>query len=159
MGNLKWKIAGLVVAALLAACESENIATAKRQVQRQLKDPGSAQFQDLVEYKDGTVCGQVNAKNAMGGYVGFEQFVVPKGRDADVRPSERMMKVWCSEQPKKALAELEMYIGDLVKLMEDACKPSRPEKFSMSNHQACEMAKSSVARARTDLEQVRKTAQ
>lgn len=50
---------------------------AKQAVLAVLKDPSSAQFQDLkgVEMNgDPTVCGKVNAKNAMGGYAGFKQF-------------------------------------------------------------------------------------
>lgn len=53
------------------------IKTAKDAVLRVLKDPGSAQFQDInssVVQGDQTVCGKVNAKNAMGGYVGFKMF-------------------------------------------------------------------------------------
>jgi hypothetical protein len=43
-----------------------------------LKDPSSAQFEQirLVDYQDGkVVCGEVNAKNSYGGYVGFRPFV------------------------------------------------------------------------------------
>ncbi len=57
--------------------EDPNVARAKQAVLQALKDPGSAQFQDVNggEVKgDITVCGKVNAKNAMGGYVGFRQF-------------------------------------------------------------------------------------
>jgi hypothetical protein len=53
------------------------VKTAKDAVLRVLKDPGSAQFQDVkgsVVQGDETVCGKVNAKNAMGGYVGFKMF-------------------------------------------------------------------------------------
>lgn len=43
-----------------------------------LKDPGSANFRNvrLVKYLDSAViCGEVNAKNSYGGYVGFKDFV------------------------------------------------------------------------------------
>lgn len=49
------------------------------QVKNILKDPGSANFKDVVA-NDGTIgtpaiCeGYVNAKNSMGGYVGFKKF-------------------------------------------------------------------------------------
>lgn len=43
-----------------------------------LKDPGSAQFRKMkvIEQSDGSksVCGEVNAKNSMGGYVGYRLF-------------------------------------------------------------------------------------
>jgi hypothetical protein len=52
---------------------------AKDAIRRQLKDPPSARFEGLVERRaaDGSlgVCGQVNAKNAMGGYTGALPFV------------------------------------------------------------------------------------
>jgi hypothetical protein len=58
--------------------ESKASETARlsEKVSNTLKDPGSAQFRNLelnVERK--VLCGQVNAKNAFGGYVGFRRFV------------------------------------------------------------------------------------
>lgn len=55
----------------------------------QLRDPGSAQIRDLrfVNGKGGeTLCGEVNAKNAYGGYVGFKPFAVTE-RQMDNTPS------------------------------------------------------------------------
>lgn len=56
------------------------IADAKRQVSAQLRDPSSAQFQKVraVRQKDGStaVCGEVNGRNAYGGYAGFSDFAV-----------------------------------------------------------------------------------
>jgi hypothetical protein len=43
-----------------------------------LKDPESAKFRNLrfVKYNGRTlVCGELNAKNSFGGYVGFESFI------------------------------------------------------------------------------------
>ena len=51
---------------------------AKQNVEAKLKDPQSAQFQNLVvSGKAGAsiVCGEVNAKNGFGGYTGFKRFV------------------------------------------------------------------------------------
>jgi len=47
-----------------------------------LKDPGSAQFSDLVTLQNGTdtvVCGFVNAKNGYGGYSGRQGFIYGDG--------------------------------------------------------------------------------
>lgn len=42
-----------------------------------LRDPDSANFKDLIKSRDGKyVCGYLNAKNRMGGYEGFQGFVV-----------------------------------------------------------------------------------
>jgi hypothetical protein len=56
----------------LAAAETETAGT--------LKDPESARFFDLVAYQKPpsniVVCGNVNAKNSLGGYVGKVPFVI-----------------------------------------------------------------------------------
>lgn len=39
-----------------------------------LKDPGSATWR-AEQLKGGVVCGEVNARNSMGGYVGFKRYV------------------------------------------------------------------------------------
>ena len=51
----------------------------KKPVLAKLSDPDSAQFQNLTYIGNWTVaggvlCGQVNAKNKMGGYVGYQWF-------------------------------------------------------------------------------------
>lgn len=59
-----------------------NVLRAKRFFVERLKDPDSAQFRNLVVHEiakdDGTVlynvCGEINAKNSFGGYVGFRPF-------------------------------------------------------------------------------------
>lgn len=58
--------------------EEKTIAAAKAVVKQSLKDPDSAKFQNVrvVDYNDGkVVCGEVNAKNSYGGYVGYASFV------------------------------------------------------------------------------------
>lgn len=51
------------------------------------KDPASAQWRGLAVSTDGTygtrrvLCGQVNAKNAYGGYIGFKEFAVAESDD------------------------------------------------------------------------------
>ncbi len=53
---------------------------AQEQISAQLVDPASAQFRNLrlVKGNKGVtlVCGEVNAKNKMGGYTGFKGFYV-----------------------------------------------------------------------------------
>ncbi len=65
--------------ALLSSCDSHS--TAERQVIERVKarltDPDSAQFRNVheIERKGGwIVCGEVNSKNRLGGYVGFKKF-------------------------------------------------------------------------------------
>ncbi|GAB3416792.1 hypothetical protein NX774_12075 [Massilia agilis] len=40
-----------------------------------LRDPDSAQFRNEFLGPTGTLCGEVNSKNGMGGYVGFKKFI------------------------------------------------------------------------------------
>lgn len=70
--------------------EEKIIQLAQEEVKLNLKDPDSAQFRNVVLKEDTTkpenidkniglqpnVCGEVNAKNSMGGYVGFKPFLV-----------------------------------------------------------------------------------
>lgn len=60
--------------AFFAGCngvEKETISAVKNS----LKDPDSAQFQDVKGY-----CGEVNAKNSYGGYTGFKKFYISNGQ-------------------------------------------------------------------------------
>lgn len=55
-------------------------AVALELLKRQLKDPDSARLRDLFVNQDGLICGQVNAKNSYGGYIGFQHFVADTER-------------------------------------------------------------------------------
>jgi len=49
-------------------------------VAAKMVDPGSATFQALsVKVADFAYCGEVNAKNRMGGYVGYQKFYAQRG--------------------------------------------------------------------------------
>lgn len=70
---------------------NENAARqAKALVREQLIDPESARFEDVVVTRASgggrAVCGWVNAKNRMGGYVGQEVFLVEDGNVLFVEP-------------------------------------------------------------------------
>lgn len=54
-------------------------------VRARLKDPGAAQFRNVYFNKWAKTgapftCGEVNAKNAMGGYIGFKRFIAANKR-------------------------------------------------------------------------------
>lgn len=69
-------IVGLSIALLpaLAGAGETQIAAAKAAVERTLIDPESVRYRDLHEAPGKGVCGQYNAKNSYGGYVGFKGF-------------------------------------------------------------------------------------
>lgn len=61
-------------------------AEAKRDISRSLKDPSSAQWQDLfVSRSEGgehlALCGEMNARNSYGGYTGFKRFFWVEGAE------------------------------------------------------------------------------
>lgn len=71
---------------LMSGCsskEDKGIETAKKVVMQRLKDPDSAKFQNIRVINSDTIdkqssfliCGEVNAKNSMGGYTGFTNFM------------------------------------------------------------------------------------
>jgi hypothetical protein len=66
------------------------VAEAQRAIIYKLKDPGSAEFYNLTAFKyTSSVCGEVNAKNAMGGYVGRKRFVyVTSTKDVNIEEPE-----------------------------------------------------------------------
>jgi hypothetical protein len=70
---------------LLAATACSGYEADLDAVRLQLTDPDSAEF-DAVGKKDDVTCGFVNAKNRMGGYVGFRAFIVISGR-AEIEPA------------------------------------------------------------------------
>lgn len=63
--------------------DAQKIKAAEDLVREELFDGASAQFEDVVISKGPTppekVCGWVNAKNRLGGYVGAQQFLVADG--------------------------------------------------------------------------------
>lgn len=83
----------------------EKFLLAKNAVKENLKDPESATFRKLFlvkNQKGEAVCGEVNAKNSYGGYVGFQPFV-SSGYSYGVSiyredlPESKYIKSWCNE--------------------------------------------------------------
>jgi hypothetical protein len=68
----------VVAAATSYELKAQQKVEVQRRVSRLMKDPSSAQFEEIRAFqRDGivTVCGSVNARNGYGGYVGFGPFV------------------------------------------------------------------------------------
>lgn len=91
------------VCASLAACgkseaqrQQESAATltslGEKYVKEKVLEPSSAQFRNQFIGKKGAPCGEVNAKDAFGGYIGFQRYI-SVARDLtllaqDVAPAE-----------------------------------------------------------------------
>ena len=63
-----------ISAVALVGCDMHRIDRGKELAARDLFDPRSAEFRDIVQ-SGPYVCGQLNGKNRMGAYVGFTGFV------------------------------------------------------------------------------------
>lgn len=81
---------------LKSKTEGEAIESAQESVRRSLKDPTSAQFRNvrLISWSSGKViCGEVNAKNSYGGYVGFKRFVASPNSSQIERTGNRFPEI------------------------------------------------------------------
>jgi hypothetical protein len=97
---------------------------AKDLVSETLKDPDSVQYKNLryVAAKD-AVCGQYNAKNAMGGYVGFHYFAVDADGVHVLRFPSELPRV---QTTTERLAQLDA--GQVeARLVGDLCLDSEPK--------------------------------
>jgi hypothetical protein len=71
------------------AAKAALVQEVQERVSTVLNDPDSALFRNVMHFeKSGAGCGEVNAKNRMGGYVGYTFFVAFP--DGDVRFAESM---------------------------------------------------------------------
>jgi len=100
-------LAATAFASVLTACSPNS--EAQEAIKRLLNDPESAKFADVITGNDGNVCGRVNAKNRMGGYVGTVPFfyqakvkyaaIVPPVEDSDFR------SLWLSIKLRSTLTD------------------------------------------------------
>lgn len=75
------------------------IETLQAKVAAQLTDPGSAQFRNVkLSPTKEFICGEINGKNKMGGYVGFVPFVA--SNDFEFIDSENIGRFWVKEPAK-----------------------------------------------------------
>lgn len=105
--------------------ESAQIETLKSRVLERLTDPASAQFRKLKLLKDNKgLCGEINAKNKLGGYVGFSAFAVdPSGKtvvlrtmtlDIAKKDEETLKKLAGSMMIAGNRSEVDSVIADIV---------------------------------------------
>jgi hypothetical protein len=80
--NSKIVLVALSTALTILGCSSEadsQIKLAKMALESSLNDPASVQYRDIQSFSESVVCGEYNAKNKFGGYMGFRRFVFAKG--------------------------------------------------------------------------------
>jgi hypothetical protein len=93
----------------------------KDRVLTRLHDPDSAKFRNVKYFRktDGG-CGEVNAKNMMGGYVGFTGFVALPNGDVLLAPEDYSQKT--DTQQKIDLLKKQI---DWMKVAEENCPPEK----------------------------------
>jgi hypothetical protein len=98
--------------AFAAPQHAQLIAQAKTTAAYDLKDPESAKFRNIVVVRD-SVCGEINAKNSMGGYVGYKRFFAVGGVvariDNDESPFQEAWSKICVKNPPKPKPPPEYY--------------------------------------------------
>lgn len=121
MGKLLYFVAGVVVGVCGAAgatwkfwlpiVQLNPTQDVEARVRQNLKDPESARF-DKVTFntETGAGCGYVNAKNSMGGYVGFQSFILYKHGRVDFQDMSEPEDFLSSE---KRLEKLQKQIAFL----------------------------------------------
>ena len=79
------------------------IDAAKEAIKAQLIDPDSVRYRNIIvdtrSFMKPVVCGEVNAKNRLGGYSGFQPFIYngPIKRAVKMDPSSKDISGWCSD--------------------------------------------------------------
>jgi hypothetical protein len=64
----------LFIVIFVSGCEDSNIKKAKHNLANKMKDPSSVQWKDIRKIDENLVCGEYNAKNSYGAYIGFKKF-------------------------------------------------------------------------------------
>jgi len=104
----------LIAAAIsiwLHGCGPPGLHAAQEAVSARLIDPESAQFRQL-RVDANLVCGEVNARNRLGGYTGFEPFVISHGDvvlESDLRPIMRANEWASSGSPAEDVIGIARY--------------------------------------------------
>lgn len=88
----------------------------KRAVTNSLKDPESARFRNLKSSGGLFLCGEVNAKNSMGGYTGFKKFYAIGLIDVVTYEddSQKFLEDWlvnCEGHSRKEIDEIKARLG------------------------------------------------
>jgi hypothetical protein len=113
-GKKKLVIGGAVATALVSAAVVwifyMPIYKAQNLVKKSLIDPESARFSEVKYVREtGAVCGLVNGKNKMGGYVGEKPFFVTKEGKVNIEPAVNKKE---PKEPEIRMPEISISISN-----------------------------------------------
>jgi hypothetical protein len=89
------------------------IIQAKSYIKANLTDPDSAQFRNIRLKDRETVCGEVNAKNRLGGFIGFTKFYAMKFDNGWSAEFQTNLNMAFSEAEKARGAKLDSLIDEM----------------------------------------------
>lgn len=90
----RWLSLVFVLTSFLGGCSIATESNFKDKIKRELVDPESAQFRDLkLTSSNKCLTGEVNAKNRMGGYVGFKKFFASEQKVIIANETSDEMKI------------------------------------------------------------------
>lgn len=106
--------------------EDPEIAFAMQAFSAGMKDPDSAQFRNLKKFSQGVVCGEYNAKNGDGAYIGYRVFISSYSRQNFIElqsATQQDAEILCTNVPDKFAAHARLELARLMAL----CKASPAE--------------------------------
>lgn len=131
------RAAVIVALVMTSACSNVSpspkdrlIEEAQRTVARELRDPDSAQFRDMVTYPSANmVCGEVNGNNAYGALAGFSSFVYVNGTtliDDYSGATKATILERCTKGARSEFSASNVRTKEIIKTLEDG-----PEKRAL----------------------------
>lgn len=147
--NYKYWISAFSVL-VLVACDKNIVDIAKKEIESTLIDPSSVQYRNIVAYSEDAVCGEFNAKNRMGGYVGFKPFVY-QNKQVALDAEWEIRSLWCNNESDKNLKsikkELQKQEAGCIREKEDTnWQCAQVDKLSNELKEAEGKSKASVKR-------------
>ena len=106
------KMLVLVGLCLLTAC-ADPIDDAREAVKNKAVNPRGIEYREIQVARNDVVCGEFMEQERWGEGPGFQKFIVREG-EADIRPSDTDVAIFCSEDPAAALNK-ELGIGPVKK--------------------------------------------
>jgi hypothetical protein len=137
MGKVLTGVAAVVAVAvaLAAAVKYEDWVTiprAREPVAALMKDPASAQFRNDRITPSGWLCGEVNVKNSMGGYVGFKKYM-SRGPTVNYIEDDGVLGEWSAED---FIEKMDAKIAYMKAINELAAKSGVEAKLSDEDNEA-----------------------
>lgn len=119
-------VAGATLTAFLKFEDWVTIPRARAPVAAFMKDPSSVQFRNDRITQSGWLCGEVNAKNSMGGYTGFKKYM-SHGPTANYIEGDGVLGEWSGQD---FIEKLDAKVAYMKAINDLAARPGVEAHFS-----------------------------